>query len=145
MAAPMNNKNHLIHGCAGTRLYHIWKSMRQRCLNKNNSRYEHYGLKGICICDKWNDFENFKKWAISNGYNDSLTLDRIYNDKNYEPSNCRWVTQKSQQRNRTNNVLYFYNGKERTLAEISDLCKVGYKKLWARLKRGWSLEKATES
>lgn len=143
MAAPLGNSNHLKHGDSQTRLYFIWKSMRQRCSNPNNSRYLVYGAKGISVCKEWNKFENFKNWAMSNGYEETLTLDRRDNNKNYEPNNCRWATQKEQQRNRTNNVKYEYHGKYLSLADIAEISGVPYKKLWARINRGWSIEKAT--
>lgn len=80
------------HGESRTRLYSIWRHIKTRCTNKNDKDYEYYGGKGICFCEEWNDYENFRDWAIANGYNDALTIDRINPDKDYEPSNCRWIT-----------------------------------------------------
>lgn len=93
------------HGKTNTRLYAIWASMRERCLCKSNHAFPYYGERGIGICDEWNDFERFYEWAMSTGYNEDAkrgdcTLDRIENDKGYEPSNCRWVTMKEQANNR---------------------------------------------
>jgi hypothetical protein len=83
-----------------TRIYRIWDKVNQRCRNKNQTSYKDYGGRGITICDEWrNDFMSFYNWAIVNGYEDSLSIDRINNDGNYEPSNCRFSTQTVQSRN----------------------------------------------
>lgn len=89
------------------RLYRIWKAMKSRCYNKNNPSYlKWYGARGICICDEWkDDFEKFQEWALSNGYADNLSIDRINPDGNYEPSNCRWATASEQVQNRRCNKV----------------------------------------
>ena len=87
------------------RLYNTWKCMRQRCNNPNNTSYEHYGGRGISICDEWNDYVNFRNWAYANGYDDTLSIDRINNDGNYEPSNCRWVNNEIQTNNQSRNRI----------------------------------------
>lgn len=80
-----------------TRLYRIWIDMKSRCFNPNSCNYKHYGARGITVCDEWKDgFQNFKSWAISAGYNDKLTIDRVDNDGNYCPNNCRWENQSVQ-------------------------------------------------
>lgn len=84
-----------------SRLYHIWNGMRHRCNNKNNPRYQDWGGRGINICNEWqHDFEKFVLWAIKNGYDDTLSIDRKNNDRGYSPDNCRWVTMHEQISNR---------------------------------------------
>ena len=80
------------HNMTHTSLHNRWKSMKQRCLNANCKAYKNYGARGIKICDEWLEFNNFYNWSINNGYDEKLELDRIDNDKDYSPSNCRWVT-----------------------------------------------------
>lgn len=97
---------HTVHGLCGTRVYSIWDNMIQRCTNSKRPQFKDYGGRGINVCDEWkNDFQAFYDWAMSHGYADNLTIDRIDVNGNYEPSNCRWVTMKVQQNNRRNNRL----------------------------------------
>lgn len=103
------------HGKRNTRLYKIYYNMKDRCYNAKNKRYSNYGGKGIIICNEWlEDFENFYSWAMQNGYEDNLTIDRINNDGNYEPCNCRWITKQAQNWNtsRTKNMPPSYILKE---------------------------------
>ena len=89
------------HGGKGTRLYRIWKSMRTRCNNPNSPSYKNHGARGITVCEEWqHSFEAFRDWALANGYHDCLTIDRVDNDGNYEPSNCWWATYKEQNINK---------------------------------------------
>ena len=89
------------HNLCNTRIYGIWKAIKGRVLNPKYKTYKYYGGRGITICDEWkNDFKSFYGWAMSNGYSDELTIDRIDNDGNYEPNNCRWVTKNIQNRHK---------------------------------------------
>lgn len=89
------------HGQTKSRLYRIWHNMKNRCFYTNSNCFDDYGGRGIKVCDEWkNSFEKFQDWSMSNGYSDNLTIDRINNDGNYEPSNCRWVSMKEQCSNR---------------------------------------------
>ena len=88
------------HGCEPRRLYRIWEGMLNRCENVNNYSFQRYGGRGIKVCPEWHDFITFRDWALSNGYSDNLSIDRINNDGDYSASNCRWATAKEQASNR---------------------------------------------
>lgn len=88
------------HGYCGTRLYRIWKGMIARCKCPSSTDYKWYGARGICVCAEWNDFRPFMKWALENGYEETLTIDRIDNSGNYTPTNCRWATIAQQNANK---------------------------------------------
>ena len=127
-----------------SRLLGIWYSMKERCYTKSSSGYRKYGAKGITICDEWkNDFMAFYNWALTNGYSDKLTIDRIDYRGNYEPSNCRWADIRTQANNKSNVRKYEYNGELHTMTEWSEIMNINYGALWERLNvLGWSVEKA---
>lgn len=89
------------HGMSRTRIYQCWADMKSRCFNEKNRWFPRYGGRGITVCDEWLNFETFWSWAKTHGYKDDLTIERIDNDANYCPSNCRWATQHEQSMNKT--------------------------------------------
>lgn len=129
------------HGESKTRLYRIWKSMRMRCLNKNNPQYKDYGGRGISICDEWlSDYMSFRNWALSNGYADELTIDRIDVNGSYSPQNCRWITLQKQQDNRRNTIHITRNGTTKTASEWAELTGISYNTIRMRYYRGFAPE-----
>ncbi len=123
-------------------VYVVWRCMIERCLREKHQQYRHYGGRGIKICDDWlhqNDgYSNFKEWALTSGWQHGLQLDRIDNNGNYEPSNCRFVTKKDNARNKRNNVVY--NGE--CAADASIRLGGGKNLVTNRVKLGWSLKNA---
>ena len=131
------------HGQSDSRLYHIWRTMKARCVDTNSHKYHAYGGRGITICYEWlNSFESFYDWAMANGYREDLSIDRIDNDDNYEPSNCRWESAKEQANNTRANRNIEYNGESHTLAEWADIKGLTKSALHHRLSRGWSISDA---
>lgn len=134
------------HGMSRSRLYNVHRTMLGRCNNPNAHQYENYGGRGIKVCDEWHDFKKFAEWALANGYREGkrgeCTLDRIDPNGNYEPNNCRWVTMKTQERNRRNNNLVTYNGETHCISEWAEIVGLKCVTLRHRLKAGWSVEKA---
>ena len=125
------------------RIHTTWKNMIRRCYNKDHISYKYYGGKDITVCAEWQESEFFYQWALANGYNDNLTIDRIDNNGNYEPQNCRWVTPKEQANNRSTNHYIAYNGETKTLQEWADALGISFQSLDARLRSGnWSVEEA---
>lgn len=138
----VSSKKNKKHGMSKTRLYKEWAGIIQRCTNPNSTSYVRYGKKGIDICREWLSFDPFKDWALSNGYSDELTIDRIDNDKGYSPDNCRWATYEEQAHNQKTNKNLEYNGETMTMAEWARKLGISSSSLYGRLKRGWSIDKA---
>ena len=134
------------HGKCGTRLYQSWQDMKNRCYRPLTQSYKTHGSRGITVCDEWlHDFQAFYNWAMANGYRDNLTLERIDVNGNYEPSNCRWATQKEQANNKRNNHFVTYKGETKTISQWSEITKIKQGTIQARLKRGWSVERTLET
>ena len=133
------------HGMTGTRVFSIYCNIKRRCYNPNDREYIYYGGKGIALCDEWlNDFSAFYEWAKHNGYNDSLTIDRIDNSKGYSPENCRWATRKEQNNNTTRCRFFEYNGETLNIAQICEKYNINRGTLDKRLKMGWSISESIE-
>lgn len=142
-------KHSTTHQKTHTRLYGIWHTMKNRCFNTKHKDYASHGGRGITVCEEWkNDFTTFHNWAMSHGYAENLTLDRIDNSGNYCPDNCRWATRKEQANNRRNNHYVTYNGERLTISQFADRLGLNYKYVANRIIRNkWSVEdflKATE-
>lgn len=131
------------HGMTKTRIFNIWITMKQRCYNPNKQHYECYGGRGVKVCQEWlYDFMKFYEWAMNNGYEESLTLDRIDMNGNYEPFNCRWVDLKTQANNKRNNCFVEWNGEVYTIAELSEISGINYSVMYYRIHKGWDIDKA---
>lgn len=145
IAVTMGHKN-LRHGQVKTRLYDLWHGMKLRCHTKSTPSYPSYGGRGIRVCDEWNEsFEAYRDWALANGFADGLQIDRINNDGNYEPDNCRWVTCQVNQNNRRSNVNVTYAEETKSIGDWArdGRCAVTRLTLWRRYQRsGWPFGKA---
>lgn len=131
--------NKIKHNLSNTRIYKIWSHMISRCYNPKDSAYKNYGQRGIFVCEEWkNDVSNFYNWSISNGYKDNLTIDRINNDDNYYPLNCRFVDYKTQSNNRRSNHQITINNETHNLMEWSRIYNISHSVIIQRIKRGWS-------
>lgn len=125
------------HGKSNTRLYNVWSCMKKRCTNESDSRYEHYGGRGIAVCEEWeDDFQAFYDWAMANGYKEGLQIDRIENDGNYCPENCRWADRDTQANNKSDNVKVAYNGSLITITQLSKMCGIKQATLYKRFHKG---------
>lgn len=128
------------HGMSHTKIYHVWWSMMQRCYNPNHPSYAHYGGRGIAVCGKWHSLESF--------YEDmghpprGLSIERIDNNGNYCPENCKWGTNEEQNNNRSISHFVEYNGEKLTLSQCSRKFGINKHTLRGRLERGWSAERA---
>ena len=116
--------------------------MKARCRNPNECSYSNYGGRGIRVCQEWQNADSFMNWALKNGYKDTLTIERIDVDGDYEPSNCKWATLKEQARNKRNNFNVTYLGRTQPLAAWCEELNLKYNTVYMRLKHNWSVEEA---
>ena len=132
------------HGMSNSRLYNIWTGMKSRCFNSKDRKFKNYGMRGITVCPEWRDnFAAFASWAVGNGYEPSLTIERIDVNGNYCPENCTWIPAEKQGANKTNNHRIRFNGKTQTLADWSKELNINYGTLKSRITRyGWAPERA---
>lgn len=126
------------------RLGKIYRAMKKRCYNPSSNRYYRYGGRGIKICDEWlENIDAFREWAINNGYNDSLSIDRIDNDGDYCPENCRWISMSDQSVNNSKNIYIEYDGKSKTISQWAKDLGMKNSTLHNRIRvKGWSIERA---
>ena len=136
------SKTKKTHGMSFSRIHRIWTNMKQRCYNSNATAYKRYGGRGIAICDRWkNSFENFYK-DMSKGYADNLQIERIDNNGNYYPENCRWAAHTEQSFNKRSNMIIKLNGISQPLAKWLEHYRITKSAYYGRIRLGWSIEKA---
>lgn len=139
-------KRNLKHDKSHTRLYNIWTQMKKRCYNSKTPQYKDYGGRGIAVCYEWcNNFQSFYDWSMANGYNDTLSIDRVDNNKSYSPDNCRWATRRQQNRNTRQNRNITINGETHCLKDWCDILGLKRSTVSNRINRyNWTIEKALE-
>lgn len=138
------NKRHTTHGMSRTPLYTRWRSMLDRCTNKNHRHYGNYGGRGITVCDRWLKFESFRD-DMANTFSPYLELDRIDVNGPYRPDNCRWVNKHIQSRNKRNNVILDFAGRKMTMTDWGVLLGIKPNTIVTRLRRGWPVERSLTS
>ncbi len=141
--ATCYHKSRTIHGMSFTKLYSIWRSMKQRCLNKKDKQYHLYGARGISISDKWKTFDGF--YRDVGAQPPGMSIDRIDNNGNYELGNVRWVSMKVQQNNKRNNILLNAFGKTQNITQWAEEFGLTHKIISKRIQLGWEIEKAVSS
>ena len=139
----LHKKGNPIHNQSNTRVYRIYAKILRRCFVPEDPAYVNYGGRGITMCEEWrNSFIAFSDWAYSNGYSDDLSIDRINNDGNYCPENCKWSNRTEQACNRRSTKFYTINGETKTLSEWCRCLEMPYKTVCRRLALGWTFEQA---
>ena len=140
------------HGDTDSRLYNVWSAIKRRCYKDYEPKFSRYGGRGIKMCDEWrDDYTAFMEWSLANGYRYDMqrgecTLDRINNDGDYSPDNCRWVSLKKQANNRATNRYITFNGETHTIAEWADIVHIPYERLYQRItKYGYEFERAIQA
>lgn len=140
LARELRVEKATVHGITSggkrPRTMNVWRGMKARCFNPKAVSYPNYGARGITVCDEWLSFENFHNWAMANGYADDLQLDRIDNDGNYCPENCRWVTRSMNQRNTSRTHLMTINGKTQCASDWIKELGISKSTFYEALKKG---------
>jgi len=126
------------HGQCETKFYKVWSSMKSRCSNPTDKAYCNYGGRGISVCEEWQTFEPFREWAMANGYREGLTIERINNDGNYEPGNCKWIPKGLQSDNTRRCVFITLNGQTLNMKQWAKELGIPYSVIQHRIYRGWS-------
>lgn len=120
------------------RIYEIWRGMVRRTTDPSSKNYNHYHNElHVTVCDEWMDFETFKEWALTHGYRDNLTIDRVNNHKGYRPNNCRWISRKAQAQNRSTCIRVNINGTTKTLSEWAKHYGIRKDRITRRIQAGW--------
>jgi len=143
LASKLKSERKLTHGYTGTKVYNTWTTMKQRCNNPNNSKYYAYGGRGITLCERWSNFENFLN-DMGEPPTEKHSIDRIDNDGNYEPSNCRWAEIHIQANNTRNNLFIEYQGKVKTLSQWCLEKNIVYSKALHRYNKGYNISTILE-
>lgn len=138
--AIQRNKDNAIHNLSKHPAYNIHSGMMDRCYNPKQNQYKNYGGRGISVCDDWKDITTFCNWMTDNNYIKGLSIERIDNNGNYEPSNCVLIPVENQPKNRRSNHSISYNGNSNTVAEWSRITGINMYTLFDRLYRGWTDE-----
>lgn len=135
-AAKITNTKHGgTHHRGSEKLYTVWMRMKQRCTYVTSDKYKYYGERGIKVCDEWkHDYGAFRDWALSHGFNEGLSIDRIDTNGDYSPDNCRWVTQKEQMNNTRRTVFLIYKGEKRSLQDWAAITGIPAGALYQRIK-----------
>ena len=126
------------HNSSYTKLYKVWRHIKDRCFNENTENYKHYGGRGITMCSEWKDsFIAFQEWALTAGYKEGMSIDRINVDGDYSPDNCRWTTSLEQARNKRNSWRITINGENKHATEWCAIYNVSYGAAYSRKRKGW--------
>ena len=128
------------HNMTNSPLFNVWRNMKERCENKSYKSYENYGGRGVKVCNEWKEFSVFYEWAMDNGYERGLSIDRIDNDGGYNPANCRWVKMRTQSRNRRTNVVLEYDGEKHCLADWAKILGINRNTIGWRYRNGWTVK-----
>lgn len=128
------------HGDFGTKLYGVWAGMKRRCYNPNTKYYADYGGRGISVCDEWLMYEPFKEWALSAGYEEGLSIERLNVDGDYTPENCKWIPLSEQNANKRISIRLEYRGRTYSIKELSKLTGLKERTIQARYYKGFPID-----